>query len=124
LNAKRSTEIDQIFTASSGSCILETAEETEIELLPYSCRQSASPTCTANLVCGAIEQSEESYPSKNQIAEDCGLICITHPKADCVFEIHKKEGSCERSESVQFIVEVLVNMELNGLEIPKLDPHV
>ena len=82
--------IDQTVAVSEDSYILETAEEAGMEL-PYSCRQGVCSTCTAKLVSGSVDQSEGSYLSDEQISQGYVLICISHPKADCVFETHKEE---------------------------------
>ncbi len=82
--------IDQTVSVPADSYILETAEEAGLEL-PYSCRQGVCSTCTAKLVSGSVDQSEGSYLSDDQMAAGYVLICISHPKADCVFETHKEE---------------------------------
>ncbi len=82
--------IDQTVSIPEDSYILETAEEAGMEL-PYSCRQGVCSTCTAKLVSGSVDQSEGSYLSEDQIAQGYVLICISHPKTDCVFETHKEE---------------------------------
>jgi ferredoxin len=82
--------IDQTVEVSADSYILETAEEQGMEL-PSSCRQGVCSTCTAKMLEGTVDQSEGSYLSEEQIAQGYVLICISHPRSNCVFETHKEE---------------------------------
>jgi ferredoxin len=83
--------IERTVAVPADSYILETAEETGLEL-PYSCRQGVCSTCTAKLVSGSVDQSEGSYLSEDQIAAGYVLICIAHPTADCVLATHQEEA--------------------------------
>jgi ferredoxin len=90
--------IDQTIEVPADSYILETAEAQGMEL-PYSCRQGVCSTCTVKTILqgrgyaneGEVDQSEGSYLSEDQIAQGYVLICISHPKSNCVFETHKEE---------------------------------
>lgn len=86
----QSEGIDQTIQVADDSYILETAEEQGMEL-PYSCRQGVCSTCTVKKISGEVNQSEGSYLSDDQISQGYVLICISHPKSDCVFETHKEE---------------------------------
>lgn len=83
-------DIDQTVAVQGDRYILETAEEAGIDL-PYSCRQGVCSTCTTKLIKGAVDQSERSSLSEEQMAEGYVLICVAYPKADCVLETHKEE---------------------------------
>jgi ferredoxin len=82
--------IDQTVEVPADSYILETAEEQGMEL-PSSCRQGVCSTCTVKTISGTVDQSEGSYLSEEQIAQGYVLICISHPRSNCVFETHKEE---------------------------------
>ncbi len=82
--------IDQTIEVAEDKYVLETAEEAGMEL-PFSCRQGVCSTCTTKLIEGTVDQSEGSYLSEEQIAAGYVLICIAHPKSNCVFETHKEE---------------------------------
>ena len=83
-------DIDQTVAVQGDRCILETAEEAGMDL-PYSCRQGVCSTCTVKMIDGAVDQSERSSLSEDQMAKGYVLICVAYPKADCVFETHKEE---------------------------------
>jgi ferredoxin len=83
-------DIDQTVEVPEDGYILETAEAAGMDL-PYSCRQGVCSTCTTKLIVGAVDQSERSSLSEEQIAEGYVLICVAYPKADCVLETHKDE---------------------------------
>ncbi|RCJ30688.1 ferredoxin [Nostoc punctiforme NIES-2108] len=83
-------DIDQTVAVQDDRSILETAEEAGMDL-PYSCRQGVCSTCTTKLIEGAVDQSERSSLSEEQMAEGYVLICVAYPKADCVLETHKEE---------------------------------
>jgi ferredoxin len=82
--------IDQTVEVPEDKYILETAEEQGMEL-PFSCRQGVCSTCTVKTISGTVDQSEGSYLSDEQIAQGYVLICISHPRSNCVFETHKEE---------------------------------
>ena len=82
--------IDQTVEVPADSYILETAEAQGMEL-PSSCRQGVCSTCTVKTIEGTVDQSEGSYLSEEQIAQGYVLICIAHPRSNCVFETHKEE---------------------------------
>jgi len=82
--------INQTVEVPEDRYILETAEEQGMTL-PYSCRQGVCSTCTVKMIEGKVDQSEGTYLNEEQIAKGYVLICIAHPKANCVFETHKQE---------------------------------
>jgi ferredoxin len=81
---------DQTVEVPTDAHILETAEEQGMEL-PFSCRQGVCSTCTVKMIEGSVDQSEGSYLSEEQMTQGYVLICISYPKANCVFETHKDE---------------------------------
>jgi len=83
-------DIDQTVECQDDRYILEMAEAAGMDL-PYSCRQGVCSTCTAKLIEGAVDQSERSSLSEEQMAEGYVLICVAYPEADCVLETHKEE---------------------------------
>jgi ferredoxin len=86
----KAEDIDQTIEVPEDSYILETAEEKGMEL-PFSCRQGVCSTCTVKTISGTVDQSEGSYLSEEQIAQGYVLICISHPRSNCVFETHKEQ---------------------------------
>eukprot|EP00811_Abedinium_folium_P002012 NODE_11846_length_1262_cov_3.651982.p1 GENE.NODE_11846_length_1262_cov_3.651982~~NODE_11846_length_1262_cov_3.651982.p1 ORF type:complete len:249 (+),score=53.52 NODE_11846_length_1262_cov_3.651982:202-948(+) len=81
---------DVTFECDEEELILDTAEELGYDL-PYSCRTGACSSCTAKIVSGDVDQSDQSYLSDEEVDRGYCLICSAYPKADVVIETHKED---------------------------------
>nr|AYO28119.1 ferredoxin [Synura petersenii] len=70
--------------------ILDAAEDAEFDL-PYSCRSGSCSTCVGKVVTGTIEQGDQSFLDKNQIAAGYILTCVSYPKSDVVVKTNQEQ---------------------------------
>ena len=54
---------------------------------PIACRYGGCITCAARLVSGKVRQPKGTALNKRQSQEGYILLCVAHPKEDCVVEI-------------------------------------
>ena len=73
------------FECDKSTYILDAAENNNIEL-PYSCRTGICSACTAKLVWGGIDQSEQSFLNDAQVNSGFALLCVAYPTQDSMIE--------------------------------------
>lgn len=54
---------------------------------PIACRYGGCITCAARLVSGKVRQPKGTALNRRQSQEGYILLCVAHPKEDCVVEI-------------------------------------
>jgi len=79
------------FECPEDECILDRAEESGLEGLPWSCRSGTCATCVGRLVSGEVDQADQFALSDELVARGYVLLCSARPLSDCVIETHKQD---------------------------------
>ena len=74
------------FDCAPDSTILDAAEEAGIEDLPSSCRAGACASCTARVVEGKVDQTQQAFLNENQRAKGYCLTCVSYPVSDATIK--------------------------------------
>ena len=56
-------------------------------ILPVFCRYGGCITCVAKMISGSVQQPKGTAINKRQSQAGYVLLCVAHPKEDCVFEV-------------------------------------
>jgi len=83
--------LDEEIICPGDEYILDAAEENGIDL-PYADRAGASAVCAAKLMNGAVDQSDQSFLSWEQLDNNYILLCVGYPLSDCNILIHQQEN--------------------------------
>lgn len=71
------------FSCEEHESILDAAEGAGMAL-PQLCRLGACGACAGKVLAGRVEQDEQTFLSASQQHAGFALLCVAHPKADCV----------------------------------------
>ncbi|GFE54804.1 hypothetical protein BaOVIS_022080 [Babesia ovis] len=82
-------EGEKVVDCDPDEYILEGAERAGLDL-PYSCRSGSCSTCTAKVVSGEVDNTDQNYLTDEQMAKGYCLLCTCCPKSDCTIETHKE----------------------------------
>jgi ferredoxin len=81
--------LDVTINCPENKCILEAAEEKNIQL-PYSCRAGSCSTCLGKVITGSIIQSDQTFLDEEQIKLGYVLTCIACPTSNVTIETHQE----------------------------------
>lgn len=88
---KDTEDIDEVIQCADDEYILDAAIEDGIDL-PYSDYAGASPVCSARTISGAVDQSDQSFLSWEQLEQNFILLCAAYPMGDCDILTHQEEN--------------------------------
>ncbi len=74
------------FEVGEGEAIIDVVEAAG-HVLPIGCRYGGCITCAAKMLEGQVRQPNGTALNKRQSMEGYVLLCVAHPKSDCVFEV-------------------------------------
>lgn len=85
----------KITVANRGGRVFDVAEDETIldicerhgTILPVACRYGGCITCAGKLLSGKVRQPKGTALNKRQSKEGYILMCVAHPKEDCVIEV-------------------------------------
>lgn len=75
--------------------VLNAALDASIEL-PFSCSAGVCTTCAAQLLEGAVEQSEGMGLSPELQGEGYALLCVSYPRSNLKLESEKEDAVYQR----------------------------
>lgn len=81
--------LDCILAVADDQYIWDRADESGIRL-PAGCLQGECSVCTAKLLSGEIDQSEQRFLSSQEMAAGYTVTCVAYPRSDCVLETHQE----------------------------------
>ena len=76
----------RIFDVREDQTILDGCEANDL-ILPVACRYGGCITCAGRLISGKVRQPKGTALNKRQSQEGYILMCVAHPKEDCVIEV-------------------------------------
>ena len=74
------------FEVSEDETILDVCEANDC-ILPVACRYGGCITCAGRLISGKVRQPKGSALNRRQSQAGYILMCVAHPKEDCVIEV-------------------------------------
>jgi 2Fe-2S type ferredoxin len=83
--------LDIVFSCEPGEFILDAADRSGQEL-PFSCRSGGCLVCSAKVLSGDIEMSEQYVLEEEHIDEHFVLLCCSTPLSDIVVRSHQEEN--------------------------------
>ena len=75
-----------VLNVGEDETIYDVCERSDISA-PIACRYGGCITCAARLVSGKVRQPKGTALNKRQSQAGYILLCVAHPKEDCVVEI-------------------------------------
>ncbi|MGZ3787848.1 MAG: 2Fe-2S iron-sulfur cluster-binding protein [Bacteriovorax sp.] len=82
---------EKIIECADNQYILDAAESAGLDL-PCSCRAGVCSTCTAKMLLGKVNNSEQTYLSEDQVKQGFVLICVAYPLADSKFLTNQEDN--------------------------------
>jgi len=82
--------LDRTIAVPDSEYILDIAEAAGIRL-PSGCKQGQCSACIAKLVSGEIDQSEQKFLAKEEIAVGYTVTCVAYPRSDCTLLTHQEQ---------------------------------
>jgi ferredoxin len=82
--------LDRTIAVPDDEYILDMAEEAGIRL-PSGCKQGECSACVAKIINGEVNQSEQKFLKKSEVAAGYTITCVAYPLSDCTLETHQEQ---------------------------------
>lgn len=83
--------MDTTLQVPSNKFILDVAEQSAGNLIPYSCRAGSCSSCLGKLIEGTVDQSNQIFLEDDKIDEGYMLTCVALPTSNVVIEVNIEE---------------------------------
>ena len=89
-------DLDRTIAVSEDEYIWDAADEAGIKL-PAGCLQGECSVCVAKIIAGEVDQSEQKFFSREELAQGYTVTCVAYPGSDCILETHQEQQLYQNS---------------------------